>query len=479
MTSTASMPAVAVVSVTHNRVEPLLVLLRQVAELDYEAACLDVFLVDNASTDDTMARVRAEFPHVHLVQSENNTGVSAGFNLSIQAGLGAGREYKYLWLLDSDAEVEPQTLRGMVDAMEADDTLGVVGSAVYDPVERSHLVTAGLRIDWQEGDIPLLVPDQNNRNALLDVDLVPACSMLTRASLYARIGYWDTRFPLYWGDTDWCARVLRAGNRVCCDASSRVWHRDWSHVRRGFGATVFIRDHIRGGLLFYLRHDPQGSLRGTRRLMLKTYLRAALECLTLRQGYRQAYLGAVDDVLAGRFERRITQPQGEPALQSLERLATELSRVTERRHRPRILLNQLTDETQKQRIKTAMARHFDAIEWLEIAPDKVEEWAEYRAFKPVQLLRHVGRVLAGMRDIDISICSVSRPLMYNAMSGRHVLLLDSADDGVIERNSLWASLAKATSIGLYGLKATYADLPRALRVCAGLNEAIAGGDVQK
>jgi hypothetical protein len=355
----------------------------------------------------------------------------------------------------------------MVEAMEADDSLGVVGSSVYDPIERGHLVTAGLRIDWPQGDIPLLVPDETARAALLDVDLVPACSMLTRASLYPRVGYWDTRFPLYWGDTDWCARVLRDGNRVCCDVSSRVWHRDWSNVIRGFGAPVFIRDHIRGGLLFYLRHDPQH------------WVRAALECLTLRQGYRRAYLGAVDDLLAGRFERRITQPEGEPPLQNLERLGIELSRVTARRRRPRILLNQLTDEAQKQRIKNTLARHFDAIEWLEIAPDPAGEWAEYRAFKPAHIIAHLGRMLAGMRDIDINICSVSRPLLYNAMTGRHVVLLDGADNGVVEPNSLWSGVIKAASIALRGVKSAYADLPRALRACPGLSEAIAGGDVQK
>ncbi len=474
------LPAVAVVSVTYNRCEPLLVLLRQLRELDFEANGLDVYLVDNASTDDTVARVCAEFPHVQLVLNHDNAGVAAGFNRSIRTALAAAREYKYLWLLDSDAEVEPATLRSLVTAMEGDADLGVVGSSVYDPNARSRLVTAGLRVDWSKGDIPLLVPDGASSGALLDVDLVPACSMLTRAAIYPKVGFWDTRFPLYWGDTDWCARVLAAGARVCCAVSSRVWHRDWSNVIRGFGATIFIRDHVRGGLLFYLRHDPRQSLGSARRLLWKTYLRAALESLTLRRGFRRAYLAAVHDILSGHFEGRISGPDNEPPLQNIELIAAELARILGGR-RPRILLNQLPDQSQRQRIRATVERHCGGVDWLEIEPviDSSGDWSEYRAFKPAQVLAHIGRMWRGMRNIDVNFSSISRPLLYNVFAGRHAVLLDSADYGVIEQNSVMASLYEAASTIFSGLKAAYSSLPHARRSSDGLRAAIAGGDVRK
>lgn len=479
MSQTSSPPSVAVVSVTYNRCEPLLILLRQLQTLDFNPDFLDIFLVDNASSDNTVARVREEFPYVHLVLSEKNTGVSTGFNRSIQACLESGRPYKYLWLLDSDAEVEPSTLSCMLDAMEADDSLGVVGSTVYDPVERDRLVTAGLRIDWSVCDIPLFVPDKENRSALLDVDLVPACSMLTRATLYSRVGLWDAIFPLYWGDTDWCARVLQNGSRVCCDVRSRVWHRDWSSVIRGFGASVFIRDHVRGGLLFYLRHNPLQSLRGIRHFIIKTHLKAALERLTLRMGYRRAYLAAIEDVLAGRSDKQITLPNTEPPLQNFAQLSAELSQFVTVSH-PRILLNQISDQNQKQHIKAVMAEHFENIDWLEIAPDQSGgKWAEYRAFKPGQLLTHIGRVLGGMHNIDINISSISRPLLYNLFTGRYVMLIDATDKGIIERNTTWSGLLDVLKTVFQGFKSAYADLPRSLRSSLTLKQALTDSDVFK
>ena len=68
-------PAIAVVSVTYNRYQPLLVLLGQLREQNYDLEKLDIFLVDNASTDDTVAQVTKQFPEVHIIKNAENTGV--------------------------------------------------------------------------------------------------------------------------------------------------------------------------------------------------------------------------------------------------------------------------------------------------------------------------------------------------------------------------------------------------------------------
>lgn len=472
MTSANTLPTVAVVSVTYNRCEPLLVLLRQLGALDYDLAQLDIYLVDNASTDGTAARVRAEFPHVHLIESAENTGVAAGFNRSVEAALAGARPYRYLWLLDSDAEVEPATLMRMVSAMEDDARIGIVGSAVYDPQARTRLVTAGLRVDWRRADLPYVLPNADGGPRLLDVDLVPACSMLTRASLYAEVGMWDLRFPLYWGDTDWCARVLRAGQRVCCAVDSRAWHRDWSSVVRGFGAATFIRDHVRGALLFHLRHDPLGSLAATRRLILKTSVKAALERLTMRHGYARAYAGAVRDLLRGRFPRDFGNTGDEPVPTPLEALVASLApRLPPR---PVILLNQVGDEARRARLRAVFERHIADIQWREIAPQALgDEWSEYRVFHPRQLAQHLLRMARGFGRPDLNVCEVSRPLLYNFLAGRRSLLLDQAERGVLLDNAPFGEGLRCAWMLLRGVVAACIELPLAARRCAPLRVAVA------
>ena len=456
-------PAIAVVSVTYNRYQPLLVLLGQLREQNYDLEKLDIFLVDNASTDDTVAQVTKQFPEVHIIKNAENTGVSAGFNRSIQEALSAPREYKYLWLLDSDAEVEANTLSIMVEAMEHDDGIGVAGSSVYDPHNRQQLVTAGLRVDWQHGDIPLFIPSEEEKAPLLDVDLIPACSMLTRATVYQDIGLWDNRFPLYWGDTDWCMRVLRKGFRVCCAYESRVWHRDWSNVVRRFGASSFIREHLSGALLYFLRHDPDGRQHGVRHLLRKIYLKAALERLTMRFSYSDAYIEAVRDLFAGRFHHSFKEPSQRYSTSELDQLCAELKALLPAQ--PTVLLNQIADRERRHRIKRIFTRHFDNISWVEIDPEQPPGgvWSEYRTFKPRQLLKHGGRILRGFRRPDLNVCDISTPLMYNFSAGHHTILLDENDNGLAVHTPVVSNLGQMLRTIFEGFKAVYFDLPRALR----------------
>jgi GT2 family glycosyltransferase len=472
-TPVRSLPSVAVVSVTYNRCEPLLILLGQLRELDYPADLLDIFLVDNASTDGTVDRVREHFPKVQIIPLSENTGVAGGFNHSIEAALEAPREYDYLWLLDSDAEIEPGTLLPMVEAMQRDERIAVAGSAVYDPMERSRLVTAGLRIDWRKGDIPLFLPDANYPNDLVEVDLIPACSMLAQSNVYRERGLWDVRFPLYWGDTDWCARVKRHGGRVSCQLQSRVWHPDWASVSRGFGGPTFVRDHLRGALLFYLRHDPDGSLRGVRNLMLRIFLRAGLEYLTVRPSFRRGYLAAVRDLLEGRFARDFAAPSGESEPQPLDELVAKL---VERlpTNNPTARLGPIPGEDRRDQVREIFERQMPGIRWVEDAPLKRSDkpWSEYRLFHPPELLDLLRRCLSPGRRYDFAICDISTPLLYTLATVRHVVHVDGSLRGVTETPSISDGLLGAIKTLLMGVKTTFVDLPRAIERCDALRSAI-------
>lgn len=464
------LPRIAVVSVTYNRVDPLLILLGQLRELDYDRSRIDIYLVDNGSTDGTVEKVGAAFPEVKLIELDENTGVSAGFNRSIATALEAPTTYDYLWLLDSDAEVEPNTLVPMVEAMQHNPDIGVAGSAVFDPNDRGRMVTAGLKVDWARGDIPLFLPS-SAADELLDVDLIAACSMLTRASVYAEVGVWDNRFPLYWGDTDWCARVLRSGARVCCTPQSRVWHRDWSQVPRGFGAGSFIRDHLRGGLLYFLRHDPEGFGRGARRLMLKTYLRAALERLTLREPYAAAYEQAAEELLRGRFDRSFQRPPpGRQPGELGDVLATLKTRLPAN---PRIVMNQIAGRERSEALQASIAEQLPGASWQVIKGDeKARVWSEYRAFRPRSVVQHLGRRLRGFGRADVAVCDISNPLPYSFLTANHTLFVDGNERALLVESTALAALSRAFGTIRRGLQAAYLKLPAALGSQAELQAAI-------
>jgi len=472
----AEAPAVAVCSVTYNRRELMIRVLEQVRELDYPRECVDVFVVDNASDDDTCERIAEGFPEVRLIRSRENLGVSAGFNAAIRAALEPGREYEYVWLLDSDAEIEKRTLQPLVAAMEDDPSIGLIGSTVYDPQQRERPITLGLRVDWRRAAVELLPPTPVDSERLADVELIPACSSLTRTRLFRRLGLWDERFWLYWGDTDWCARVLRDGRRVCCHRESRVWHRDWSRVKRDFGAPFVLYDDLRGGLLFNLRHAPDRTLRGVRRLMLKGTLRAALESLTLRPGFGVAQEQAMRDFLAGRFERRgpASWPQDPPPC-DLDAACRNLSGRLPRR--PRVLLNRIADPALASEIRAAFETHFAEVRWKRLRPLERGERPglsiDVGRYLTGDLPQMLWRLLCLPRRHDVIVSDVAVPCLYNLVAAEHTLLVNADGRALLRENRLAAGIANAVTTLLRGLKRAYLDLPRAARGCPPLIAAAA------
>jgi GT2 family glycosyltransferase len=102
----------AIVIVTFNTRDLLLECLHSVIEdADRAGRTYRVIVVDNASTDGTVAAVRAAFPSVDLIENPANAGPAQAFN----RGLVACVDANYVLLMNSDIKVRPGTLGTMMD----------------------------------------------------------------------------------------------------------------------------------------------------------------------------------------------------------------------------------------------------------------------------------------------------------------------------------------------------------------------------
>lgn len=467
------LPKIAVVSVSQNKCGPLLTLLSQIGQLNYPSELLDIFLVDSGSTDGTTDCVRKQFPSVNLATTSKNLGIAAGFNMAIKAALGANRQYKYLWLLDSDARIDSETLMPLVETAEEYPDIAVVGSAVYEPDKSDQLITAGLFIDWKNCNVAFNIPKAGNTEDIFDVELIPACSSLTRAELYEKQGLWDERLWLYWGDTEWCARSLMNGYRVCCNGKSKVWHRNWANIKPNFYFPFALHDRVRSALVFNLLYNPDKSISGIRRFILKSYLKAAFENFTARPNFSRAYDEGVQDFLSGNTSKKAFSSWLNVAnLPQIDEIAMSLTEKFSKK--PKIILNQLSDESLKDRIKEVLGDRFDGVIWEEIAPGKGFENASASARLSVYLFSHMPRLLLRLllffrrRDLIVSPVAVSH--LYNIASARFTVLVDGNQRCYICRNRVFTSFVSFVKLIMKGIKAAFFDLPKALRSCEALKK---------
>lgn len=224
---------VLIVILCYNGVELTLACLQSLQKQTYPGA--DILIVDNNSSDDTVAEVRKHFPAVAVVENGRNLGYAAGNNVGLRYAQAHG--YDYVLLLNNDTEVDANFLHPLIERCTQDPTIAVVGPKIYYHHEPNRIWSAGGVIDWKHGNtymIGLDAEDQGQFDAEKEVDFVTGCALLVRTAVLEKSGLIDERFGMYFEETEWCVRIRRSGGRIVYVPQSRLWHKirtdkqDWS-----------------------------------------------------------------------------------------------------------------------------------------------------------------------------------------------------------------------------------------------------------
>jgi GT2 family glycosyltransferase len=191
-----------------------------------------VVVIDNGSAEPCTAAVTAEFPEVRVIESGENLGFAGGCNLGIRAALDAGA--RYVWLLNNDTVVRPDSLRALVETVRSRRRCGIAGSKIlfYDrPTTIDH---AGGTLNLRRGQawhVGCGEIDAGQHDADRAVEFVTGCSLLADLEMIREIGALDSDYFAYWEDVDLCTRAQRAGWEVVYSAGSVVWHKGGTVAR--------------------------------------------------------------------------------------------------------------------------------------------------------------------------------------------------------------------------------------------------------
>jgi GT2 family glycosyltransferase len=231
----------------------------------------EVIVVDNASSDGTVARVRAEHPRVRLLQMGHNAGFAAANNRGYAQSSG-----RNVLLLNGDAVVQPNALDVLTQFLDANPGVGVVAPRLENPdgsdqgTARSFPTPAAalfgrrspLRRAFPENRFSrryLSGLDRDGEGAFA-VDWVSGACLMIRSDLAQRIGLLDERFFMYWEDADLCRRVARAAYGVWCVPAARVVHTEGSSSSGGWPPRQVRRFH-RSAYRYYAKHHLAGPKR--------------------------------------------------------------------------------------------------------------------------------------------------------------------------------------------------------------------------
>ena len=259
-----------------------------------------VYVVDNGSTDGSLALLAAEFSTVRTIVFEENYGFADGYNKAFEQ-----IDAEYAVLLNSDVEVTAGWLTPLVEYMDTHSQVsacqpklmayhqkdefeyaGAMGGyldrygypycrgRIFDTIEKDH--------GQYDTDVPLL--------------WATGASLMVRLTTYKEVGGLDGRFFAHMEEIDLCWRLRCRGHEVRSVASSVVYHVGGATLNAGHPRKTFL--NFRNNLLMLYKNLPEGDLRRV------LFVRGLLDYVAAAMFLLKGEWGSVKAVFRARHEFR-------------------------------------------------------------------------------------------------------------------------------------------------------------------------------
>lgn len=255
------MRQISVVIVNYNTAQ----LLENCLESVYAGANgtpLDVWVVDNDSSDDSIAMVQSRFPRVRVIANASNVGFSRANNMAISRCCS-----EYVLLLNPDTVVTGDAIHCVLQFMKGHPEVGIAGCKVLNRdgtlqlACRRSIPTPAVAL-WRLMGLSKLFP--NNKSLAkynltykppeqtCEVDAVSGAFLMIRRQTIQEIGLLDERFFMYGEELDWCLRAKRAGWKVMYYPEASIIHYKGGSTR--FNRRKATVEFYRAMYLFHKKH---------------------------------------------------------------------------------------------------------------------------------------------------------------------------------------------------------------------------------
>ena len=227
---------IAIIIVNWNGINDTVACLQSLEKVTRDGHTLLTIVVDNGSTNDSVAVLKKQFPNVTLIENKTNLGFTGGNNVGMKYAL--EKDADLLWLLNNDTVVDKNVL-SFVSAFD-DESVGATGCKIYfaqnhefhhdryTPSERGKVFWyAGGMVDWNNmyaSHRGVDEVDHGQYDKTEETPFITGCSYIVRSDVVRQVGMLDDTYFLYLEDLDWNVRMKRAGWKTMYTPTSVVWH---------------------------------------------------------------------------------------------------------------------------------------------------------------------------------------------------------------------------------------------------------------
>lgn len=222
---------------------------------------MEVWVVDNASDDDSINYVRTSFPDVHYIQNTENVGFARANNQAIRQSTG-----KYVLLLNPDTILAEDTLRGAIRFMERHSRAGALGihminnNGSYAKESRRGLPTPRTAFYKVTGLCKLFPSNPTfghyymghlSENANGQTEVISGAFMMLRRKTLDQIGLLDEDYFMYGEDIDLSYRVITSGWQCWYSPLQMLHYKGESTQKSSFR---YVHSFYNAMLIFFRKH---------------------------------------------------------------------------------------------------------------------------------------------------------------------------------------------------------------------------------
>jgi GT2 family glycosyltransferase len=274
MTSTSTPVEISVVIVGWNAKHYLELCLDSLAKAPPRRR-MEVLVVDNASTDDSIEMIESKYPWVKLIKSPENLGFSKGNNVAIRQAQGC-----YIALVNPDVIVFPGCLDSLADFLDQNPKVGNAGPRVLNPDMSMQSTCRRFPTLWNNfcSASGLSSKFKNSRffagehmfyfphDRTLAVDVLVGCFSFIRREAFDSVGLLDEALFMYGDDVDWCRRARNAGWEVVFYPGGQAIH-DRGKITAAYPVRFAVAQQ-RSVLHYWSKHHGFWGVLGIRSIML-------------------------------------------------------------------------------------------------------------------------------------------------------------------------------------------------------------------
>ena len=240
---------------------------------------VEVFVVDNASADDTVSYVSRHYPWVKLIVNDDNLGFSRANNIAIRQAQG-----EYVLLLNPDTIVAEPTLRECIVFMDAHPQAGGLGVRMHNadgslaPESRRAIPSPWVSFLKMIGFTSRYYMSHLSWDEPGRIEVVSGAYFMLRRKALDEVGLLDEDFFMYGEDIDLSYRLLKGGWENWYQPSDIIHFKGESTQKSSFR---YVHVFYQAMLIFFRKHYGHQSIFFTMPMKLAIYFRAALALIDL------------------------------------------------------------------------------------------------------------------------------------------------------------------------------------------------------